>query len=49
MGIFFLLPVMVSMLHGDYLEDAGEGLLVIFFDGLSPEEDNQVDWKTEYS
>ena len=45
---FILLPVMLSLLHGDYLEDAGKGLLVLFLDGLSPEEDNQVAWKTEH-
>ena len=44
--IWFL--VILSLLHGDYLEDAGEGLLVLFLDGLSPEEDDQVAWKTEY-
>ena len=46
--VCFLLPVMLSLLHGDYLEDAGEGLLVLFLDGISPEEDDQVAWKTEY-
>ena len=45
---FILLLVMLSLLHGDYLEDAGEGLLVLFLDGLSPDEDDQVAWKTEY-
>ena len=32
--VFILLPVILSLLHGDYLEDAGEGLLVLFLDGL---------------
>ena len=45
---FILLLVMLSLLHGDYLEDAGEGLPVIFLGGLSPEEDDQVAWQTEY-
>ena len=39
---------MLSLLYGDYLEDAGKGLLVLFLDGLSPEKDDQVAWKTEY-
>ena len=29
--------------------DAGKGLLVLFLDGLSSEEDDQVAWKTEDS
>ena len=36
------------MLYGDYLEDAGKGLLVLFLDGLTQEEDNQVAWKTDH-
>ena len=39
---------MLSLLDGDYLHDAGEGLLVLLLDGLSPEEDDQVAGKTEY-
>ena len=45
---FLLLPVMLSLLHGDYLEVAGDGLLVLFLGGLSREEDDQVAWKIEY-
>ena len=40
---------MLSLLHGDYLADAGKGLLVLFLEGLSSEEDDQVAWKTEDS
>ena len=39
---------MLSLFHGDYLEVAGDGLLVLFLGGLSPEEDDQVAWKIEY-
>ena len=44
--VLILIPAMLSLLHVDSLEDTSKRLLVLFLDGLSPEE-FEVIWNTE--